>query len=302
MKLQRIHAYRVKSGVWSFVRLVIVFGLCFEVIYPFLVKTMQMFMSTTDLNDPTVQLYPKNFSVQFIVDAFKLVDYPKSALTTLLVALSTSIIQTLICTAAGYGFARFKFKGRAILFGLVLFALMVPPAVYSVPLYLRFRYFSLGFTTLKLVDNVGVFLILALTGLGLKNGLFIYLMRQFFKGMPKELEEAAYIDGSGVYSTYLRVMMPNARNMMLTIFILSFAWQWTDVFYSTLLTSEMMTLPAAILKNIRTVALDGSTRDGMVYSILRNTAGLLTIAPLLVIFGVVQKQLIQGIERSGIVG
>ena len=110
------------------------------------------------------------------------------------------------------------------------------------------------------------------------------------------MEEAAYIDGYGPIQTFFRIMLPNARNMLVTVLTLSFSWQWTDVFYSTLFNQSTKTLPLAILNNITQIdAMDQ-------YVILRNTAGILTLIPLLIIFAIAQKQLISGIERSGIVG
>ena len=301
--LRRLTAKKVGGYLWSIVRFVIVFGLCFEILYPFLVKVLQMFMSQNDLTDPTVQLYPREFGIYFIQRAFDLIDYPVSAWNTLVISLLTSVAQLVICTMAGYGFARFNFKGRGIIFAGVLLILLIPAQVYSTPMYLQFRYFGIqGLFSVNLVDTPLPYFILSLTGLGLKNGLYIYIMRQFFKGMPKELEEAAYIDGQGPYKTFFKIMLPNARNMMIIILVLSFAWQWTDTFYSSLFSLNDKTLPVAILQNIRTVASDGSKLDGMEYSVLRNTACILTIIPLVLIFAVAQKKLVQGIERSGIVG
>lgn len=301
--LKKKSLYKVGNLAWSIIRFVIVFGLCFEVLYPFIVKILQMFMSVNDLADPTVRLYPREFSTYFIQRVYSLINYPSSLFNTFSISLITSIIQLFICTMAGYGFARFKFKGRFLVFAGVLTALLVPPQVYSTSIYLFFRYFGVfGLGSVKLVDTIWPYTVLSLTGLGLRNGLYIYLMRQFFKGMPKELEEAAYIDGHGVYKTFLYIMLPNARNMLLTIFILSFAWQWTDVFYSSLFSTNMFTLPAAILQNIRLVAADGTYIDPMHYSVMRNAAAILAVAPLILIFGITQKQLVQSIERSGIVG
>ena len=115
--------------LWSLVRAVIVFGLCFQILYPFIVKILQAFMSQRDLLDPTVSLYPREWDVYFWRYAFDLMDYVGSALNTLLVSLPVSVIQMLVCTIAGYGFARFKFRGRGLLFALVLVSLLVPPAL-----------------------------------------------------------------------------------------------------------------------------------------------------------------------------
>ncbi len=282
--------------LWSLVRAVIVFGLCFQILYPFIVKILQAFMSQRDLLDPTVSLYPREWDVYFWRYAFDLMDYVGSALNTLLVSLPVSVLQMLVCTVAGYGFARFKFRGRGLLFALVLVSLLVPPALYSTPLYLYFRFFGAFGLQINLIDTPLPSLILSLVGLGLKNGLYIYLMRQFFRGMPRELEEAAYIDGYGPFMTFWRVMLPSARNMLLTIFVLSFSWQWTDVFYSTLFNNKTKTLSLAILRNITELVTAGE------FTILRNTAAILTVLPLLVIFIFAQRKLIEGIERSGIVG
>ena len=169
-----LHFYRARGLAWSVVRFVIIFGLCFEILYPFIVKILQMFMSVHDLSDPTVKLYPKEFSVEFLREAYRLIEYPKSFANTLVISLITSAAQLFVCTAAGYGFARFKFRGRGLLFGGVLMSLMIPPALYSVSLYLRFRYFGLfglfGTGSLDLSKNVFPYLILALTGMGLKTG------------------------------------------------------------------------------------------------------------------------------------
>ena len=173
--------------LWSLVRAVIVFGLCFQILYPFIVKILQAFMSQRDLLDPTVSLYPREWDVYFWRYAFDLMDYVGSALNTLLVSLPVSVIQMLVCTIAGYGFARFKFRGRGLLFALVLVSLLVPPALYSTPLYLYFRFFGAFGVQINLIDTPLPSLILSLVGMGLKNGLYIYLMRQFFRGMPPEL-------------------------------------------------------------------------------------------------------------------
>lgn len=297
-----INSNRLKQLCWGLIRFVVIFGLCFEIIYPFIVKILQMFMDRYDLVDPTVKIYPKHISMYFIQKTIDLLDYPANMMNTAMVTIPASVIQTFICTMVGYGFARFKFKGRGIIFTGILLTLLIPPQVYSTSMYLSFRFFNvLGIGNVNLIDSSWPFVILSITGLGLRNGLYIYIMRQFFKGMPKELEEAAYIDGYGPYATFFKIMIPNARNMIITIMVLSFAWQWTDVFYSTLFSLKSMTLPVAVLQNIRMVSAEGRL-DPVEFSVLRNTACILTILPLIVLFGIAQKKLIQGIERSGIVG
>jgi len=282
---------------------IVIFGLCFQILFPIFTKTMQSFMAVEDLTDPTVKLYPKHFDVYFFRRAMDLMEYWRSALNTLIVSLTVSVLQMLICTIVGYGFARFNFKGKGIIFAGVLLTLLIPPHLYSTSLYLYFRYFGLPFLPkINAIDTPLSYIVLSLTATGLKNGLYIYLMRQFFKGMPKELEESAYIDGYGVFGTFFKIMLPNASNMIITILVLSFAWQWTDVFYTSILNYQNTTLSSSLLRHIVNIAADGSRLDPIQFYVLRNTGCLLIIIPLIIIYAVAQKRLSEGIERSGIVG
>lgn len=298
MLLQRyLSFHRLKTASWAIVRFVIVFGLCFVILYPLLLKLLNALMSPEDFIDPTVRYIPRELTTYYIEKAWNQMQFLRSAATTLMLSLVVSVLQLLVCTIAGYGFARFQFKGRALLFGAVMFTLLVPPHTIMTSLFMNFRFFNVFGFQMNLIDTFWPFLILSATGLGLKNGLYIYLLRQFFTGMPKELEEAAYMDGSGPMRTFFRIMLPNSVPMLITVFVFSFSWQWTDTFYSSLFFNNLMTLSKALLANIQFIQ-----TDPIEYSVLRNTGGLLIIAPLLLIFVVAQRKLIQGIERSGLVG
>ena len=143
--------------------------------------------------------------------------------------------------------------------------------------------------------------ILSITGLAYKNGLYIFMLRQFFKGVPDELEESAYIDGSGVFRTFVTIIIPLSVPMMLTVFIFAFSWQWTDNFYTNLFYTNEPDLMPTIVKAAAGWATDSRTKV-MASSAARNTAALLIIIPLIVIYLFFQKSLVQGIERSGITG
>lgn len=291
---QKANARTLGRAGWAIFRLVIIAGLCFQILYPFIIKILKAFMSTGDLTDPTVKIYPRHFSTYFWQTAFDNMDYISNFFNSLVMALSVALIQILICSMVGYGLAKFRFKARGYVFVLVIATLLVPPQVYSSPMFLLFK-------TLGLTDTPFPNILLSLLGIGFRNGLYIFIMRQFFIGMPKELEEAAYIDGYGPYATFFRIMLPNALNMIIVVFMLSFAWQWTDVFYSHLLNIKNSNLAVAIL-NITQVMATGEKMDQAVFFVIRNTATLLLVAPLLVLFGFAQKRLIEGVERSGIVG
>lgn len=281
---------------WSVVRLVIVLGIGFMILYPILVKFVTCFMSINDLKDPTVKLIPKEGSLDLFWQAFGGMEYFRTLLTTAALSLLVAGAQLIVNTMAGYGLARFKFIGRGVLFAAILMVLLVPPSTILTPLYVRFNYLNFFGMRVSLINSYWPFVILSLTGLGLKNGLYIYMMRQFFRGLPYELEESAYIDGAGPYRAFLFVLLPNARNMMLTVFILSFTWQWTD-----------SNITPMFLQNMRVFAnIAGSVVNNymseLIQSALNNIIAILIMAPLLLIYALLQRRIIQGVESSGLVG
>jgi multiple sugar transport system permease protein len=145
--------------------------------------------------------------------------------------------------------------------------------------------------------------IMTFFGAGLRSGLYIFIFTQFFRGMPKEIEEAAQVDGAGMFYTYFRIMLVNAIPSVVTVAIFSLVWQYNDMFYTNLfnLSSDMIigrkitTLQATILN------LD-AVRDPSISALYVNAGVILVILPLIILYVLLQKQFIEGVERSGIVG
>ena len=165
---------------------------------------------------------------------------------------------------------------------------------------------------INLLNTYFPFILLSLTGLAFKNGLYIFLLRQFFMGVPDELEESAYIDGSGVFRTFFTIILPISIPMMITVFLFSFSWCWTDNFYTggtmffvsetkapylltTFITKVQASPPVTLLPSN-----SGFQKIAEYQAAINNTAGLMTIAPLVVMYMFCQKYLVQGIERSGL--
>jgi multiple sugar transport system permease protein len=191
---------------------------------------------------------------------------------------------------------------------LVILTMVIPQKTLMLSMFNKFRYFDiygilglLGAEKIKLVETVLPSTILSATALGLKNGLYIFVMRQFFKGVPQELNEAAWVDGCNPIRAFFSTMLPLAKPMLISVFLLSFAWQWTDTFYSGLFNRSMTVLPM-ILNKVTAIASESISNGTMMSSVMQNTAVVMIIAPLFIFYLVFQKQLIQGIERSGIVG
>ena len=284
------------SLLLSLLRFLLVFGLAFIILKPFIYKILMALISPDDLLDSTVQLIPRHPSLYYWKVALEGMNLAKAGVNTVLLSLSIGLIQVIACTMIGYGLGRFRFKGANLAFVMVIIIMMVPQQVISIVQYLGFVYFGIGNMTVSLVDSFIPLYILSFTGLGIKEGLYIYLMREFFRSIPKDLEEAAYIDGAGSIRTFISIMLPNARTMMVTVFLFSFCWQWTDTVYSSLYFSELPVF-ANTIEGIYVRV--GLALDPIGSAIAQNAAAMLIIIPLLALFMVCQKSLVKSIAVSG---
>ena len=300
----------------SIVRGVIVFGICYVILYPVFVNLSVSFMDESNLYDATVKYVPKTFTLDNYRKVLKGLEYGKSFLLTAVISGGVAFLQLIVCMLTAYGFARFRFPGKNIFFGCVIFTLIVPPQILMLPMYMNFRFFDiLGIAksvtgeSINLLNTAGPVLIQAITCIGFKNGLYIYMLRQFFKGIPKELEEAAFVDGCGKLRTFVQIMMPVAVPMMVTVFLFGFVWQWTDSFYTGMYMPKMALLSNKLSGLATTIAAQYKDMGGSMNfvtpgfaSMMNNTGVLLVILPLVILYLACQKHFVEGIARSGIVG
>jgi multiple sugar transport system permease protein len=300
---------RIKNGTLSVLRGFIIFGLCFIVIYPILQMIVASISNLRDLNDPLVVWIPRSISLETIKISASAIDYLNALRNTFIMSFGVMIITVISTSLAGYAFARLRFKGINILFIFVVFTVVVPPQTIAMPLFMIFNFF-------KLTSTFFPIFILAGTGMGIKAGIFIFIFNQVFRNLPKELEEAAIVDGCGVFRTFYNVMLPNAKSAIITVMLFSFVWQWNDIFYSQLLIStQYMDLLSLNIVEIaprltytlyklgidQTVA-EGMSRNPLVVGTIANTAAILMLFPLLVGYLFVQKLFVESVERVGIVG
>ncbi len=299
----KMNTYKLKTKstkvIWSLFRTVLIFGLCFIILYPFIIKILAAFMSPADLMDSTVKYVPKNPSLHYWTFAWERLDLLKSGLLSLTLAVISALIQVIVSTMVGYGLARFRFKGRNLAFVMVIIILLVPSQVYSVSQYLNFRYFGIGDMNVNLIDSVIPVFLLSLGCLSTKQCLYIYLMREFFKDLPRDLENAAYIDGASIGGTFLKIVLPNAKGMMITIFLFAFCWQWTDTEFSSLYFSSKTTLPMRVISSYMIVKGQVSSTDLLGTAIARAAATMIVILPVVLLAVVCQRFLVRSISRSG---
>jgi len=302
---------RLKGLLLGICLVVILLGVSYIIISPIIGVLSKAFMSSVDLANPLIFLIPQNFTFENMMYALRHMNYVRTLITTLIYALSFALIHVFIASMVGYGFARFRFKGSGLLFGLVILTIVVPVQSYMVPLFINFRYF-LGqpdWNMIRIVSIGGVdmpfswsVLLLSLGGVGLRSGLYIYIFRQFFRGLPKEIEEAAFVDGASPLYTYAKVMIPNAVPAIVTVFLFAFVWHYNDTFYASLLMHGNRFMSSMLLGLGPTFNMQEDVDNPLVTELVVFAGVLLTITPILTIYLILQRYFIEGLERSGIVG
>lgn len=308
---RKMNISKLKNIPLSIFRLVLLVGLSFLIISPIIFRLFNALKPTEEIYNPTVFLIPRHPTLDYVRDVLKYVDYLKTFFSTVLFTSVNSALQIVSCTLVAYGIGRYKYWGRSLVLGAVFATLVIPTQTILLPLYLQFNKFSIhnmfALTTfgegVSIINTYWPFVLMSASGLGLKNGLFIFLLSRFFKNMPNALEEAAYIDGCGAFRTFVRIMLPSAATLIATVFILSFVWTWNDNYYSVFF-CENMRIMSSVLSNIgaNIAASMGERSNNLLVQIYNNTAAIIHMIPLIIIYIFTQRFFVQGVVKSGIVG
>lgn len=296
----------------SLLRLFFLVSVSYIILFPLLFMISNAFKPRSELLDPSIVWVPKVFTLDNIRTAITVMDFPHALLKTLLVNIISAFIEVFSCAVVAYGFARFQFPAKRFLFALVILTIVVPPQMIIVPSYLNFRQMDV-FGVLQLVSNLLgkelrpnlldtplTFYLPSLFGVGLRSGLFIYIYRQFFKGLPNELEEAAWIDGAGPLRTFLRIVLPSSGVAILTVTIFSLVWHWNDYHLSVMYFNDNFSLAVVLSQLESELHAAGLSTD--VNVCVRMAGCLLFVLPVLVVYLFLQKYFIKSIDRVGIVG
>ncbi len=297
----------------SVVRALLLFGLCFMIIQPLLTRFSKGIMEERDLYDSTVRLLPRHVTLDNYRIVFELTSFPTSMLNTFWTSLLVSVCQIISTTLVAYGFARYEFPLKKFWFACVVLLIIVPPQTIQTALYMNFVNFDiLGLfklftgSTINLRTSVLPYVLMSLTCMGLKNGLYIYMLRQYFKGVPTSLEEAAYVDGCGTMHTFVKIMLPDAFPTIASCFLFSFVWQWTDLFYTRnflssykIYSTEMSTIVSRMARYFATeqgtavVVPDGRQQQ------LISIAVLVCCIPLIILYCFTQRTFVESLAMSG---
>lgn len=293
--------------IFSFV---VIIGICYVILAPVIGMVVNSFMSDADAYNPMIYMIPEAPTLEKYKIAWERMDYLPTMARDLLYSGTLMFVQVFICSMVGYGFARFNFPFKKLLFGCVVVMIVIPDHTIMLPIYMTFRNFDplglvslIGGKPLSLMSSTMPMYIMTIFGCGVRSGLYIYIFNQFFRGLPKEIEEAAFVDGAGTWYTYFRIMLVNAVPAVVTVAVFSMVWQYNDTFYAKLfLISEDIVISKKISTLQATIANVDKILDSTIQELYLDAGIVLVMLPIVIIYIALQKYFIEGVERSGIVG
>ena len=258
-------------------------------VYPLVWMVMSSFKETNTIFTTAGSLLPEHFTLDNYINGWK--GFAKITFATffknsILISVLATFGTILSSAVVAYGFARFKFRGRGILFAAMLLSMMLPAQVLMIPQYLWYQ--KLGW--------VGSYLPLIIPYFFATQGFFVYLMSNFISGIPVELDEAAKIDGCSYWGIFIRVIVPLIKPAVVTGCIFSFMWRWDDFLSALLYINKTAMYPVSLA--LKLFCDPGSSSD---YGAMFAMASL-SILPSVLIFIFFQKYLVEGISTSGLKG
>lgn len=268
----------IKQTIWIHFFLILV---ALGMIVPFVWMVLTSFKSVTESTQMNpFHFFPSQWHISNYTEAIRINNFPILYFNTIMMMLWRIFSSVMFSAMAAYAFARLEFPGRNVLFGLVLFQMMVPPQLFVIPQYL-------------MIDQLGMRnSIFALVFPGIVSAFGTFLLRQFFVGLPRELEESAKLDGCNIGQTFFKIMLPLAKSGLIALAIFTALFAFKDLLWPLIINSnaDKATLSSALSK------IQGA------YSVnypQLMAASVLAIWPMVTLYIIFQKQFIQGIATSG---
>ena len=284
---------------------ILLIAISFVFLYPIFKMFSRSLMGPYDSANPLVDWIPTSLYLSNYVKAYQVLGGYKTILISIGVMLLISVVETMSSAVIAYGFAKFEFRGRMILFVLMLSTFLIPSQVTFLPNYVMFHQYGM-------LQSIFPLLIPSILGQGIRQALFILIFYQFYRMSPKSLDEAAAIDGAGPLKTFWKINFRMATPALVVVLIFAFVWNWNETnLTSSYFGNEITTLPVALENFVtRFSKLFPSNNQGTNVSNLETQlsegiqmAGtLISILPLMVLYVFVERKLVESIDRSGITG
>jgi multiple sugar transport system permease protein len=255
----------------------------FIMVFPFLWQVLMSLSSTAEVTSVPPTLWPEELRWDNYAEVFRQIPFFDQFWVSVRVTVLTVVGQVVLCSMAGYAFARMRFAGSAAIFAAMLSILMIPNQAYLIPQYQIVQ-------KLGLLDTVpGIVVPMLFSAFG------TFLMRQFFVSLPQELEEAARLDGANSFQIFWRVMLPLAKPSISALAIITMLAAWNNLLWPLVVTSreESRTLSVGIASLNGQYVID--------YPVMM-AASLMAMAPILILFVILQRRMIEGLAFSGLKG
>ncbi len=252
-------------------------------VFPFLWQLLMSISTNAQIQAVPPRFIPDPVQWSNYADVFTKVPFLQQFGTSVLITVVRTLGQVVLCSMAGYAFARMQFRGRNVLFAMLLAILMIPSQAYLIPQYQIVQSMNLLETPWAIVLP------------GLFSAFGTFLMRQAFMTMPKELEEAARLDGANPWQVFWKVMLPLAKPSLFAVAIVTVLWSWNDLLWPLIVTTREVNMPLSV--GIATLA-GQHTSD---YALMM-AASVMAMAPIFLLFFTMQKRVIEGLATSGLKG
>lgn len=273
----------------------------YTILYPLIVLISTSGKDLYGLVDPMVRWIPTSFEWENYVKAFRSLGGIEVMLKSFGYILLISVIQTCVSAVVGYGFAKAKFRGQMLLFALMLMVFFIPDQVMFLPRYVQFSKY-------KLLGTLWTVILPTLFGQGVKSTLMILVFWLFYRQQPIALEEAAYIDGASASKTFLKINLPLAESGFIICFVLSFAFNWNDTYFAETYFKGNIEMASLMLAQLRdrytstfgeevTTAVDEYFNSG-----IEAAGALLIIIPLVLLYVILGRRIMGGVDKAGIAG
>jgi multiple sugar transport system permease protein len=250
---------------------------------PVVMMVLVAFQSDAESMAAQPSFWPSSWHPENLKRAFELVPLGRYLLNTIIFAAGTTLLETVTAALAAYAFARLNFPGRNVLFGIYLATLMIPSQVTLIPQFILVA-------KLHGIDTwPGMILPHSFTALG------VFLLRQFFLGIPRDYEEAARLDGANRWQAFIRVIVPLAVPAIATLAVFKFIGQWNNLLWPLVISNSDSTRTAAVGLQVF------QDTNGTQWNLLLMAATITTV-PLIVIFFLTQRWFVKGITMSGLGG
>lgn len=312
--LKKRMANKLVNVIYSLFRYLVLISIGYIVLYPLLYMLITALKPSASYNDPTRRWIPESITLDHFKGAYMFLDYGNALLRTFKTEIISAFLEIASCAVAAYGFARFKFKLKNFWMTVLFLTILVPSPMIIIPLVTNFsRLDFVGLLGLfykvsgidvrpNIIGTVFSFYLPSLLGVGLRSGILIYIYIQFFKGLPKELEEAAWIDGAGPITTFLKIAIPSSGVVIMTVTVFSLVWHWNDYYLSAMYMPSEKTLGVMITEYITILQGFGYWTGEYITKGYILAGCVLFIMPILIVYLILQRGFIESIDRVGITG